>query len=91
MLAFLEDEGKSHIDLISRNLIVLDHDVHVLDPLMGREWEREGVGTPVASLQLSSAFFSSRLLVYQRSKSNPESRVAGSRATLNRVPGWRAG
>jgi hypothetical protein len=33
LLIFFEDEGDSHVGLVDRNLVVLDHDVHVvLDP-----------------------------------------------------------
>ena len=32
LLPFFKDKGDSHVDLVGCDLVVLDQDVHVLDP-----------------------------------------------------------
>src|SRR5829696_6731681 len=48
LLALLQYKGYRHIDLVARNVAVLDHDVHVLDP--GALDVAEGAGCAVDAL-----------------------------------------
>ena len=48
MLTFFEDERNSYVDPVGRDLVVLDHDVHVLDP---RALDvAQGAGRPLDAL-----------------------------------------
>src|SRR5829696_384897 len=48
LLALFQDEGYGHVDLLARDVPVLDHDVHVLDP--GTLDVAEGAGSTVDAL-----------------------------------------
>jgi hypothetical protein len=48
LLAFFQNEGYGHVDLLSGNIAVLDHDVHVLDP--DALDVAEGAGGPLDAL-----------------------------------------